>query len=92
MTYVINSTLIDSRAAAINAIAESFLSADGLNGPDEIRAAIEDAEDTADELISVWGGTISTQETDEEGDRVEEPVSRAEWISAIREIDPEDFS
>ncbi|TQE91140.1 MAG: hypothetical protein FKY71_20270 [Spiribacter salinus] len=92
MTYIIHSTLIDNRDQAIKALAEAFLSADGFNDFEEIRAGVNDAENTADELIAGWGGTITTAETDENMERVEEPVSREEWIAAIRAIDPSEIS
>jgi len=88
MTYQVANLAFDTRAQAINAAVSAFLTADGLNSPDEIAAAHQRPEATADEMIAGWGPIELTgathDEMDDEWSHELEFATREELIEAIR--------
>jgi len=56
MSYEIQGSLYDTRESALTALIASFVSADGLNSLETIKQALNDRDETAEELVRVWGG------------------------------------
>lgn len=56
MTYEVHNTLFDTRDAALTALVSAFLSADGMNDLEDVKTGVNDAADTAKELVDGWGG------------------------------------
>lgn len=56
MTYEIQGLAYDTRESALTALVAEFVDAGGLNTLAQVKEAVNEPEETAEELVKAWGG------------------------------------
>lgn len=87
MSYRYAATLFDTRKEAIRCLVEEFLWANGNNGVGDVIEALNQRDETVDELVENWDLNISVGDDRDEVTR-EEVAGAFSAIIAVKYADP----